>query len=92
MKTTLLPGALALLVAGCSPTSGEGRYPEPIPGSITYGGRPRSKLTKSPVGSWFHHRFTDPFGRLVQETYVIQADRTLLLTSRIVMVEDAQRD
>lgn len=78
--------AVAFCVAGCTSAAG-GNYPEPIPGSITYGGQPRTKLTKSPVGSWFHHRFTDPYGRTVEETYVIQPDRSLLLTRRIV-VED----
>ncbi|SOC38703.1 hypothetical protein SAMN05892877_105219 [Rhizobium subbaraonis] len=71
-------------LGGCT-TSPGGRYPEPIPGSITYGGQPRTKLTKSPIGSWFHHRFTDQFGRTVQETYVIQPDRSLLLTRRVVL-------
>jgi len=71
-------------LAGCTATPGGG-YPEPIPGSITYGGQPRTKLTKSPVGSWFHHRFTDQYGRTVEETYVIQPDRSLLLTGRVVL-------
>lgn len=71
-------------LAGCT-TPPAGGYPEPIPGSITYGGQPRTKLTKSPIGSWFHHRFTDQFGRTVQETYVIQPDRSLLLTRRVVL-------
>lgn len=87
MMRRLVLLALCAALAGCSATDGGARYPEPIPGSITYGGQPRSKLTKSPVGSWFHHRFTDQFGRTVQETYFIQPDRSLLLTDRII-VED----
>lgn len=75
----------ALCIAGCTASAGGGNYPDPIPGSITYGGQPRTKLTKSPVGSWFHHRFTDQFGRTVQETYVIQPDRSLLLTNRVIL-------
>ena len=82
--------AIALFMAGCTSTGG-GNYPEPIPGSITYGGQPRSKLTKAPVGSWFHHRFNDQYGRSVQETYFIQPDRSLLLTNRIVL-EDVFHD
>ena len=76
-----LLAALALSACTAAPTTGI----EPIPGSITYGGQPRTKLTKSPIGSWFHHRFTDQFGRTVQETYVIQPDRSLLLTRRVVL-------
>ncbi|MBD9372416.1 hypothetical protein IB238_07255 [Rhizobium sp. ARZ01] len=83
MRTMLPLCFAALVLADCSGT-GSGNYPEPIPGSITYGGQPRSKLTKAPVGSWFRHRFIDQFGRDVIETYVIQPDRSLLLTSRIV--------
>lgn len=79
-----------LCLAGCSATGGP-IYPEPIPGSITYGGQPRTKLTKSPIGSWFHHRFTDQWGQEVQETYVIQPDRSLLLANRVI-VEDIFRD
>ena len=90
MKKMIVAALAALFLTSCVETQSYGgsyRGPEPIPGSITYGGQPRSKLTKSPVGSWFHHRFTDQFGRTVQETYVIQPDRSLLLTSRIV-IED----
>ncbi|HEV7309746.1 hypothetical protein [Ensifer sp.] len=54
---------------------------EPIPGSITYGGQPRTKLTKAPVGSIVPHRFTSG-NSFVQETYVIQPDRSLKLIRR----------
>ncbi len=89
--TAVKPFLLALCLSGCSPTAGV-TYPEPIPGSITYGGQPRTKLAKAPVGSFFNHRFTDQFGNLVQETYVIQPDRSLLLMNRIVIVDDADSD
>ncbi|MDR6756771.1 hypothetical protein J2Y48_002064 [Mycoplana sp. BE70] len=92
MRRQVLLCAFSLCLAGCSPTAGTGNYPEPIPGSITYGGQPRTKLSKSPVGSWFHHRFTDQFGNLVQETYVIQPDRSLLLVNRLIIVEDTLSD
>ncbi|MQW90078.1 hypothetical protein [Sinorhizobium saheli] len=80
-----LPTLCAVLVAsGCTstPTVGYGPNLEPIPGSITYGGQPRTKLTKAPVGSIVPHRFFDDFGRRVSETYVIDEDRSLRLISR----------
>jgi hypothetical protein len=55
---------------------------EPIPGSITYGGQPRTKLTKSPIGSTFTHLLTDDYGCQAQETYRIEPDRSLRLLSR----------
>ncbi|WP_318030347.1 hypothetical protein [Rhizobium ruizarguesonis] len=55
---------------------------EPIPGSITYSGQPRTKLTKSPVGSAFPHDFIDQYGRQVEETYIIQPDRSLIIAHR----------
>jgi hypothetical protein len=54
---------------------------EPIPGSIIYGGQPRTKLKKSPVGSSFTHRFTYQ-GDEYEERYVIQPDRSLKLVFR----------
>lgn len=35
---------------------------EPIPGSITFGGQPHQKLTKSPVGSQLPQDFVNNFG------------------------------
>ncbi|CCM79447.1 hypothetical protein [Rhizobium mesoamericanum] len=74
----------ALLLAGCMVVSGsyssEGLAP--IPGSITYSGQPRTKLTKSPIGSSFPHTFTDQTGREVEEIYVIQPDRSLRIVER----------
>lgn len=84
MRTPVVLCAAAIGLAGCVMQNGS-IYPEPIPGSITYRGQPRSKLTKAPIGSWFHHRFTDQYGRTVEETYVIQPDRSLLLTQRLVL-------
>ncbi|EJZ18840.1 hypothetical protein NE852_29150 (plasmid) [Rhizobium sp. Pop5] len=75
---------LAIFLAGC--TTGAGSYSSaglaPIPGSITYNGQPRTKLTKSPVGSSFPHSFTDQWGRQVEEIYIIQPDRSLLIAER----------
>lgn len=71
-----------LSMAGCAVSGGT--YPEPIPGSITYNGQPRTKLTKAPAGSSFEHRFVDNIGRQVWETYIIQPDRSLLLVRRRV--------
>jgi hypothetical protein len=74
----------AVLVANCTTVSGS--YPSegyaPIPGSITYGGQPRTKLTRSPIGSSFPHTFIDQRGREVEEIYIIQPDRTLLIAQR----------
>lgn len=55
---------------------------QPIPGSITYGGQPRMKLTQSPPGSQLQHHFTNQWGQDVYETYIIQPDRSLKLVSR----------
>ena len=55
---------------------------KPIPGSITYGGQPRTKLTKSPPGSVVHNSFYDSTGTKQLETYILQPDRTLKLTRR----------
>jgi hypothetical protein len=55
---------------------------EPIPGSIIYGGQPRTKLTKAPVGSTFTHGFTNQSGQHVVETYRIAPNRDLQLIDR----------
>ncbi|GLR54260.1 hypothetical protein KYK30_04995 [Shinella yambaruensis] len=75
----------ALFLAAC--TTGTPRAVEPIPGSITYGGQPRTKLTKAPIGSTFEHTFIDRYGRPVVETYRIQPDRSLLLIHRYTRIE-----
>lgn len=54
---------------------------EPIPGSITYGGGPRAKLQRSPIGSTLVHRFHDGSNEY-EERYVVQPDRSLKLISR----------
>ncbi|QRM54082.1 hypothetical protein [Sinorhizobium sp. BG8] len=75
--------AIAAILLGLSDVSqAAGRYPDPIPGSLTYHGQPRSKLKKAPVGSIFQHQFRDQFGYLMIETYRIQPDRSLLLIER----------
>ncbi|MCP8895523.1 hypothetical protein KYK29_11365 [Shinella daejeonensis] len=77
----LLLLAGALMLAGCV-ASTSSPVLEPIPGSITYNGQPRTKLTKSPVGSTFEHRFTAPVGREYVERYRIRPDRSLEIISR----------
>ena len=54
---------------------------QPIPGSITYGGQPMTRLTKSPVGTSINHEFTSGPNKYA-ETYVLQSDRSLKLVSR----------
>nr|CAD6608677.1 membrane protein [Rhizobium sp. TCK] len=75
---TALSLGLTLGVSGCT-TAGE---LEPVPGSITYGGQPATRLTKAPVGSTVTHRFRDQFNQEWGERYVIQPDRSLRLVSR----------
>jgi hypothetical protein len=54
---------------------------EPIPGSITYGGGPNSKLQRSPIGSTIVHRFRSGTNEY-EERYILQPDRSLKLISR----------
>lgn len=85
MIRVVLPLLAALFLAACAAGS-EGLL-EPVPGSITYGGQPRTKLSRSPVGSTFQHTFRDDIGRVVDETYRIGPDRSLLLTGRRYRIE-----
>ena len=78
MKPVIIATICAIVLSGCTTASAL----EPIPGSITYGGQPRQKLTKSPVGSTFPHTFFDETGRRTEETYMIQPDRSLKLVER----------
>lgn len=85
MKNVIVALVIVASLGGC--TAGVTTYRfssqlEPIPGSITYGGQPRSRLTKAPVGSIVPHQFRDQFGRPVYEIYVIEPDRSLRLVSR----------
>lgn len=83
MKHMILVAALAASLSGCTSTlSPDAPGLEPIPGSITYGGQPRTRLTKAPVGSSVSHQFFDQFGYRVEERYVIQPDRSLKLVWR----------
>ena len=84
MKLIALGLISALALAGCTTVEYNGPGLEPIPGSITYGGQPRTKLTKSPVGSAVHHQFYDGTGQRVEETYILQPDRSLKLVRRVV--------
>ena len=80
---------LPLLAASClaAYTTGAAGFIEPIPGSITYSGQPRTKLSKAPIGSTFEHSFRDGVGRVVEETYRIEPDRSLLLIHRRYRIE-----
>lgn len=84
MQKIIAHALILLTVAGCSatPPYSAGDRIEPIPGSITYGGQPRSRLTKAPVGSIVPHEFRNARGERVEETYVIEPDRSLRLVSR----------
>jgi len=80
MKAIIAAAVAALLVTSCAET--QSSELEPIRGSITYGGQPRTKLTKSPIGSTFNHSFLDQYGNRWIETYRIQPDRSLALIAR----------
>jgi hypothetical protein len=82
MKRLVSILACALLLAACSQTGAE---LQPIPGSITYGGQPRTKLTRSPVGARIPNHFQNAAGQDVFETYILQPDRSLKLVSRDVV-------
>lgn len=76
MKSLVFLSAAALMLASCTTPD-----VEPILGSITYGGQPRTKLTKSPIGSVVHNSFRTVTG-VAYETYIIQPDRSLKLIRR----------
>ncbi|MGK9051805.1 hypothetical protein [Neorhizobium petrolearium] len=87
MKTIIAMTGLAVMLAGCNVYTGSfntGPGLEPIPGSITYGGQPRTRLTRAPVGSVVPHQFRNQLGQRVDETYIIQPDRSLKLVDRRV--------
>jgi len=86
MKKIIIAAFVALLVTSCTQTQSYSEL-EPIPGSITYNGQPRTKLTKSPIGSTFSHTFLDQTGNGWSETYQIQPDRSLKLVARRRTVE-----
>lgn len=85
MRASLLSATCAALMLTLAGTAAHAI--EPIPGSITYNGQPRSKLMKAPIGSIVPHQFTDGVGNKVYETYVIDEDRSLRLVSRRVLNE-----
>ncbi|MBN8950928.1 MULTISPECIES: hypothetical protein [unclassified Rhizobium] len=85
MKPYIVPLLLcAPLLAACNTTEPL----QPIPGSITYGGQPHMKLTKSPPGAQFRHDFTNRWGEDVVETYIVQPDRSLKLVNRQIMTPE----
>ncbi len=76
--------AAAIILAGLAVQTAlatKARALEPISGSITYQGQPRTKLLKSPIGSTFSHRFYAD-GAHYEETYKIGQDRSLELVRR----------
>ena len=84
MKTLAMAVVSAALLGltACTSAGTSAGSVEPIPGSIIYGGQPRTKLTKSPIGSTFNHRFRDPRGDGWEEVYRIAPDRSLELIAR----------
>jgi hypothetical protein len=80
MNNRLLLFLLPLALSACQTNTSDPI--SPIPGSITYGGQPRGKLVKSPVGSLLPHEFYDETGRRTEETYIVQPDHSLKLVER----------
>ncbi|WP_309770937.1 hypothetical protein [Agrobacterium larrymoorei] len=83
-KSIIAVSVLAAALVGCT-TGISSVNLEPIPGSITYNGQPRTKLTKSPVGSTFTHNFRRWNGDRVIETYQIQPDRSIKIIDRRII-------
>jgi hypothetical protein len=76
--------AAAILLAGLAVQTAlatKARAFEPIAGSLTFQGQPKTKLLKSPIGSTFSHRFYAG-GAHYEETYKIREDRSLELVRR----------
>ncbi|EJC79755.1 hypothetical protein Rleg4DRAFT_1354 [Rhizobium leguminosarum bv. trifolii WSM2297] len=75
MKHTLI--AILFTLTACASVGGE---PQPVPHSLTYGG----KVVHSPYrpGTVVKHTFLGQFGDRVFESYVVQPDGTLTLTSQ----------
>ncbi len=88
MKSVALLTVLGLALSGCTTGDSDSRPGlEPIPGSITYGGQPRTRLMKAPIGSQVPHEFRNQWGERTLETYIIQPDRSLKLVERHVIPE-----
>jgi hypothetical protein len=83
MKPCILVVACGLMLSACNQTV----ELQPVPGSITYGGQPSQKLTKSPIGSELTHIFVNQWGEEVHEMYLLQPDRTLRLVERHIVEE-----
>lgn len=85
MSSKVFCAAISITAAGLLASCTTSSAPvEPVPGSIIYGGQPRTKLTKAPTGSTFKHRFAYGTGMAV-ETYVIEPDRSLKLIRRDIV-------
>lgn len=84
MKKLVFAAFAALLLTSCVETQPYRSYDgiEPIPGSITYNGQPRTKLRKAPIGSTLHNNFYGPYGERIEETYMVMPDRSLKLVGR----------
>jgi hypothetical protein len=89
MPTTRLLSLIsvaAVMLSGCNTALSPVSY-EPIPGSITYKGQPRSKLNKVPIGSTFTHEIQVGNGDQYIETYQVRPDRDLTIIRRVFRKE-----
>lgn len=71
--------AMTTIIGACA-ASAEGL--ELILGSMTYKGQPRTKLTKSPIGSTLNTNSATSWGGEWIERYQIQPDRSFEIVSR----------
>jgi len=74
----ILP-AICIALTSCS-----AHEVEAVPGSITYGGAPKSRVQKAPIGSAVHN-YVDYRGLRREETYIVQPDRSLKLVRREIV-------
>jgi len=76
--------AIAVVLSSCTATPHlGGPRLEPVPGRITYGGQPRTKLTKAPAGSTSNIA-SRPVRPTVIEVYRIERNRSLTIVRRYV--------
>jgi len=77
LKAAVAAIVLAASLAAQTALASKANAIEPIKGSITFQGQPRTKLLKSPIGSTFTHRFGN-----YEETYKLREDRSLEILGR----------
>ncbi len=89
MKRLLVMAIAAIALTACSSTGNPefraidyGPGIQPIPGSITYGGKTRARYANMPAGYTFSHEFYGSFGSRVEERYGVLDNGSLDIYSR----------